>query len=71
MSESGEAKIRSRPRERGEAQDRRSRPRARAMDDARALRQPLIADEAIVDSRLAAADTRKSPLWWKVQGGRP
>jgi len=55
MSESGEAKI---------------RPRVRAMADTRAQQQPLIADEAIGDSRLAAADTRKCRFCTNCQGGR-
>jgi hypothetical protein len=57
MSESGEAETRSQPRERGEAQDRRSRPRARVMADTRRQQQTFVVNEAIGDSRLRRADT--------------
>jgi hypothetical protein len=70
MSESGEAETRSQPRERGEAQDRRSRPRARVMADTRRQQQTFVVNVAIGDSRLRRGRHRKRSLFASVQGGR-
>ena len=51
MSAPGEAKTRSRVRERGVGQDRRSRPRARAVADTRAFRYTIRLKEAAGGAR--------------------
>ena len=52
MSEAGEAKTRSHPRERGEAKDRRSRPRVRVAADTVTHNRALNCEEAADASRL-------------------
>jgi hypothetical protein len=70
MSASGEAKTCSRLRERGAAQDRRSRPRARAVADTRLRLYALRLNEAADDARLRAADTQMRQISGTAQGGR-
>jgi len=71
MSAPGEAKTRSRVRERGVAQDRRSRPRARATADTGAFRYTMPFKEGAGDARFCGGrlDTfGKAPGFNEAEG---
>jgi hypothetical protein len=70
MSAAGEAETRSRVRERGVAQDRRSRPRARVVADALAFRYTMQCKEATGVARLPGARRSDVNAELLVQGGR-